>query len=303
MDLNQAIQTYLSFLESKQDISPHTLKNYAIDLNQFLAFIQKKYQGMPQLNFMQPSDIRSFLLHYKDLTASSRSRKLSSIRSLFRFFHQIGTGHQPNMAQTITHPKKPKLLPKPVRMDVIHELVSKKPDWSNNKKESRNYTVFLMLFGCGLRVSELTQIGERDISSDFRWLRVKGKGRKERDVPIPSLVAETLHLYLKHQKAYISPEKLFPMSVRTVQRVMKQLMLEHSAQGQFFSPHQLRHSYASHLLSNGANLKGIQELLGHHHLTSTEIYTHIHIDKLSEIIDACHPASLSEKDTEVDQPS
>lgn len=298
MKLSDATQRYLSYLKNEIHSSPHTINNYAIDLRQFSEFLGKLGFKDGAIHHISAKDIRNVLFSYENIRPSSRSRKLSTLRSFFAFLHKRGILHQ-DVARSVSHPKKPKLLPKPVRMEQIFEFLSKEPAWKNFK-EARSFLIFAILFGCGLRISELCGLKLTHISSENDWIRVTGKGRKERDLPLPQKLQRYLEKYLPlRQDAYPKNPFLFPgslnaaLSPRTIQRTIEQIAALSAQFHEPFSPHQLRHSFASHLLTSGANLKGIQELLGHQHLTSTEIYTHIHTQRLMEVMEKYHPTATT----------
>lgn len=293
---------FLTHLKTEIHSSSHTLKNYAIDLEQFLEFLKKSGRGDVSVHEIDAKDVRHLLYSLESIRPSSRSRKLSSIRSLFRFLFRRGLINK-NITQFVSHPKKPKLLPKPVRMEQIFAYLSNEPPKGNTRlqdyKLTREYMVFAILFGCGLRISELCGLKRADISADFLWMRVRGKGNKERDIPIPTRLATHLRRYIALcETTDINSAYLFPgadqqksITPRTVQRIIEHISGLSLDVHEAFTPHQLRHSFASHLLTSGANLKGIQELLGHQNLTSTEIYTHIHTQRLMEVMEKCHPTA------------
>ena len=308
MKLSEAIDHYLAHLETEIHSSPHTINNYAIDLRQFSEFLSTLGLKDCSVEHISAKDIRNALFSYDHIRPSSRSRKLSTIRSFFAFLHRRGILSK-NVAHIVSHPKKPKLLPKPVRMEQVFEFLSKEPTWKDFK-EARAFLVFAILFGCGLRISELCGLKLDHIRADGAWIRVTGKGRKERDLPLPQKLQTYIQKYLSMRKmvapknAYLFPgSSLHPLSTRTIQRIIEQIA---SLSAQFhepFSPHQLRHSFASHLLTSGANLKGIQELLGHQHLTSTEIYTHIHTQRLMEVMEKYHPTASATANTKKEKAS
>jgi integrase/recombinase XerC len=300
MKLSDATSEFLSYLKEELHYSPHTVIHYAIDLKQFSAFLEKAGLKNCSVSTIQSKDIRNTLFDLEKLKPSSRSRKLSAIRSFFDFCFRRGIIPS-NPSKWVSHPKKPKHLPKPVKMEHVFSFLSKEPDWQNFKT-SRNFMIFAMLFGCGLRISELCGLKLSNLSEDMNWIRVLGKGNKERDLPLPQRLKKHIRNYLKIRKTYtVSHPFIFPgphqksMSSRAIQRIIAQIASLSAEQHERFSPHQLRHSFASHLLTSGANLKGIQELLGHQHLTSTEIYTHIHTERLIEVMDKFHPTSKKKK--------
>jgi integrase/recombinase XerC len=218
-------------------------------------------------------------------------RKLAAIRSLFRFLHQRGT-IQKNPAKLVRTPKAPKTLPKVPTEEQTNAMIDGVDAEALNAV--RDLAILELLYGSGLRVSELVGLNLADIDFTERWLRVRGKGRKERQVPFGEKAAAALDRHLRDRQAAAGVDALFTgrgghrLSDRTVRRVVKwyaTALLGDSS----VHPHTLRHAFATHLLSDGADLRAIQELLGHAQLSTTQKYTQVSLKDLMAVYDKAHP--------------
>ena len=285
---------FIEHLRIEQGVSSHTLRAYAGDLDDFFSFIDSNPEEIDYL------DIRSFLasLHHKKLKKTSIARKLATIRSFFKFLHKEGYVKK-NPAKLVSSPRVPKLLPKFLPIDETFNLMSTPK--GDTFIPTRDKAMLELLYSSGLRVSELTSLDVVDLDFKESLVLVKGKGRKERIVPIGTNAMEALQNYLPER---ISLKKKSPalflnnrggrLTQRSVRRILVQYSRMISLKGDI-SPHTLRHTFATHLLHEGADLRSIQELLGHASLSTTQKYTHVDIGHLTEVYDKAHPLAKKNK--------
>ncbi len=285
---------FIEYLKAERDVSPHTMRAYTRDLQEFLTFIDKKSKDIDNL------DIRSFLahLHQKKLKKSSIARKLATIRSYFKFLTREGYVKK-NPAKLVSSPKIPKTLPRSLSVDEVFALMeSPKGD---SFKATRDRAIFELLYSCGMRISELTSLDMSDIDLKESIIRVKGKGKKERMLPVGAKAMEAVNNYLPErvtQKKKVDAIFLNNHGRRLTQRSIRRILLEYSRMIKMMghlSPHVLRHTFATHLLHGGADLRTIQELLGHSSLSSTQIYTHVDNVHLAEVYDKAHPLAKKKR--------
>lgn len=292
--MKKHIENFLGYLRAERAVSTHTLKAYTEDLREFDSFIDKTPKNIDNL------DIRTFLasLYNRNLKKSSISRKLASIRSFFKYLHR--EGHvKTNPAKLVSSPRVPKNLPKFLTIDEVFTLLET-PE-GETFKPSRDRAIIELLYSCGLRVSELTSLDISDLDIKETIIRVKGKGRKERIIPIGGKAIEAIKNYLPER---ISLRKKSPglflnnRGGRLTQRSVRRILLQYSRMINLtgdLSPHTLRHTFATHLLHEGADLRSIQELLGHSSLSTTQKYTHLDIRQLTEVYDKAHPMANKKK--------
>ncbi len=300
-DLNTRVGLWLDHLSDERRLSDRTLVAYERDLRQFLRFLTGHLGGAPGLKDvadLRPADFRAFLASRRRKNVQSRSlaRGLAGIRSFLKFLERRG---EINAAASgaVRPPRKPRSLPKPVSSeDALNVTSGDMAMESEAWIEARNAAVLTLLYGCGLRISEaLSLTGGMAPKHGTKTLRIVGKGRKERIVPILPAVCEAVELYLKLCPFAVSAEgPLFlgarggPLNPRLIQLAMAKMRgalgLPDSA-----TPHALRHSFATHLLAGGGDLRTIQELLGHASLASTQIYTEIDSAHLLSAYDKAHP--------------
>lgn len=300
-DLNDRIGKWLDHLSDERRLSDKTLTAYERDLRQFLRFLTGHLDGAPALKDiadLRPADFRGFLAHRRRQKVQSRSlaRGLAGIRSFLKFLERRGEVNAA-ASDAVRPPRQARSLPKPVSakdaIDVTSgELAMESEAWI----EARNAAVLTLLYGCGLRISEaLSLTGKMAPKPGTKTMRIVGKGRKERIVPILPAVAEAVAQYMKLCPYAISAGgPLFlgarggPLNPRMIQLAMAKLR---GALGlpETATPHALRHSFATHLLAGGGDLRTIQELLGHASLASTQIYTEIDSAHLLAAYDKAHP--------------
>ena len=286
--MNKHLDHFIDFLKGEKGVSPHTLRAYSKDLSEFLSFIDKKPKSIDNL------DIRSFLafLHHKKLKKTSIARKLATIRSFFKYLHREGYVNK-NPAKLVSSPKVPKNLPRFLTIDETFTLLDKPS--GDTFRATRDKAILELLYSSGLRVSELTSIDISDLDFKESLVRAKGKGKKERIIPIGSKAMDAIQNYLPER---ISLRKksmalfLNNRGSRLTQRSVRRILLHYSRMINLkgdLSPHTLRHTFATHLLHEGADLRSIQELLGHSSLSTTQKYTHVDIAYLTEVYDKAHP--------------
>ena len=283
------IERFLHYLRVERNASPHTCLNYQLDLRQFVQFL-----GHRRLREVTPLEIRQFVAHLGATHVSRRTtaRKLSCLRSFFRFLCREGVlSHNP--AAVIPTPRLEKRLPafldeaQVVRL--LETPVTKK--WLG----LRDRALLETLYSTGIRVSELVGLNLQDLDEISGTIIVRGKGKKERLCPIGETALVAIRGYLaKRPKKLRVPYALFVSQklVRLTVRQVDRLLQRYIAQGNLpsnISPHSLRHSYATHLLERGADLRSVQELLGHASLSTTQIYTHITPQRLKKVYDQAHP--------------
>ncbi len=292
--MHKFLKDFLSYLKNERACSDHTLRAYKQDIKGFIDFIERN-PLTADLN-----DIRSYIsyLGTQGLQKSSISRILSSIRSFYRYLHREGYVKK-NPARLVAHPRLPKKLPAFLTVDDAFNLVEA-PE-RNSEEESQEFTktrdraILEILYGSGIRVSELVGLNMEDMNLKEGVMRVKGKGKKERLVPIGRKAIEALKSYLSNRIAKAKDSQaLFinhsgkRLTARSVHRIVVRYARKTGINSRI-GPHTLRHTFATHLLQAGADLRVIQELLGHSSLSTTQRYTHIDAAHLIEIYDKAHP--------------
>lgn len=299
-ELQNNIRQWIIWLENERCYSTHTVDAYARDISSFLAFFQnsavqnivgQQPVTLHDLGNMKISDFRAYIASDKcqHLNKSSLSRKLSSLRCFFHWMEEKKLLHNPAVT-ILSSPKKPHRLPHALDVKQTFRLINNKPAATSERWiYLRDMAIFTLLYGCGLRISEAVAVNISDFDNgDF--LRIKGKGRKERIVPLLPKVIEAVNEYLdacpytKKQSpddaVFLGArgERINPRIIeRQMEKICAELNLPHN-----ITPHSLRHSYATHLLANGIDLRSIQELLGHASLSTTQIYTEVEISKLNQ---------------------
>ncbi len=290
-------QDYLTMLRVEQNVSPRTFEAYQRDLNQYLAFIVEK--GVDTLGQISHMHIREYIrtLNDRDLASSSIARIFSSIRSYHKFLSAEGIIKK-NPTLVITSPKAPKKLP-----DVLSEIeiaaITKAVDESSQFAK-RDKAIIEMLYSCGLRVSELCGLKISNLFLDDDMIRIIGKGSKERLLPIGGTGKRYLNDYLTYTRPGFlkntgSSSVFLSRNGKPLTRAMVNILLTKwvraSGITKTVSPHTLRHSFATHLLEGGADLRFVQALLGHSDISTTQIYTHLDKHYLKEVYKTHHPRS------------
>ncbi len=305
--IEQLIGQFLEHLKYERNVSEHTLRNYAIDLGQFLDHLAP---GDPATGERRELDVRQIdhitirewlsSLHTAQKKKSSIARKLAALRTFFQFLIREGVVEL-NPAKLVSTPRLEKKLPNHLSVEDAVRFIET-PDTETDLGK-RDRAILELLYGTGVRVSELTKLNMRDIDFRNKTVRVTGKRRKERIVPFgdPALHAVMRYLtevrpaFLKNAPlAERDSEAVFlnyqgtRITTRSVGRMVDKY-IDICAGIHDISPHSLRHSFATHLLDSGADLRDIQELLGHARLSTTQIYTHVSMEKLIEVYDKAHP--------------
>jgi integrase/recombinase XerC len=292
-DLTQAIDRYLDSLR-QANASPHTLRNYSADLVQFADYFSPPGAVPPPPSSIDSLQLREWLgsLYQCGLDPISIRRKLACVRSLFKFLLRERTVRT-NPAKLVRTPKGAKRIPSVPTAEQTNTLVEGvAADTLDRPHPERDLLLFELLYGCGLRISELVGLNLTDFDMAERWILVRGKGRKERQTPYGSKAAAALEkylagrssgdpaLFLNHQGA-----RLTDRGARGIVKLYARLLSGDSS----LHPHSLRHAYATHLLADGADLRAIQELLGHARLSTTQKYTQVSLTDLMAVYDRAHP--------------
>jgi integrase/recombinase XerC len=280
----------------RENVSPHTLRNYASDLQQFLAYFTPPGGSAPAPGQIDVLALREWLgsLYDRHLEVVSTRRKLAAVRSFFQFLVRE-RAVAVNIACLLRTPKAPKNLPSVPTAEQTNRLIDRVAAKELERPfPARDLAIFEFLYGCGLRVSELVGLDLADVDRSERWLRVRGKGRKLREAPFGTRAAAALDNYLELRKATPGQTALFTnhrgrrLSDRSVRAIVK-LYASLLEGDDSLHPHSLRHAYATHLLGAGADLRSIQELLGHARLSTTQRYTQVSLEDLMEVYDNAHP--------------
>lgn len=292
LSLQEAIHFFLHELADVRLASTHTVAAYRRDLLKFMSHCGAD----TDVDHITRTQVQDWLVacHAAGLAASTLARRLSAVSSFFDAAVQSGRC-KTNVAAGIRAPKQPKRLPRTLPPEQTSALMQK----TERNSDNRDLALLAVMYGCGLRVSEVVGLNMHDINLHQSELRVFGKGRKERIVPLPEGAMQYLQTYLSEREGVIvekteQDQAVFlnkynaRLSIRSVQRMLKERALQTGADVSV-SPHRLRHSFATHLLAGGVDLRAIQELLGHASLGTTERYTHLDIAKLTEVYDKTHP--------------
>lgn len=293
---------FLSYLKHQKNAADNTVMSYGRDLTEFYDYLKKHQEEALQredlcLEKINPLMIRSYLsLLFQKNGATSIARKLSTLRSFFKYFVKKGDLEQ-NPAKVIKSPKVPKKLPKFLNVDEVNALLAAELD--QNKFVRRDKAILELLYSSGLRVSELVNLDINQLDLAEGLIRVLGKGNKERILPVGSKAGEAISEYLVERektRGIKDPGAVFinkngtRLSARSVQRLVARV-IEITGLNKTATPHTLRHSFATHMLGSGADLRSIQELLGHKSLSTTQRYTHVGVEELSKVYDKAHPKS------------
>ena len=305
--MQQLIARYLEHLADERIASEHTLRAYGGDLNRFLDFLTADYlntsRDKVRPSVVDPLTVRSYLasLSRSGISRRSQARNLSAIRGLFRFAYREGVVGS-NPASAVRGPKQPQPLPRHLRPGEIEALLEAAS--GDEPLLRRNRAVLELLYASGLRVGELAQLDWQDLDLGSRTLRVMGKGGKERMVPFGQPAVDALERWhevwaevRKTKDGDGDPVFLNyrgdRLNVRSVRRILDRCV-QNASIAAGVHPHTIRHTFATHLLEGGADLRTIQELLGHSSLSTTQRYTHIEIERLLEVYRDSHPRARSD---------
>jgi len=292
------LENFRDYLEFEKNCSPHTIRNYISDLRQYLAFLAGREIKTLEIDRLT---IRSWLADLqRKICKNSAGRKVASVRGFYRYLLREGEIRL-NPMEEISIPKAEKKLPKFFSVDDVFRLMEAPK--ADKKLHIRDRAILELLYSSGLRVSELTGLDSSDINMKAEMVKVLGKGSKERMIPIGGKAIEALSAYMEAKEDQDKAKKKNEgetceavflnyrgdrLTSRSVARIVEKYLRKAGVPGTG-SPHTLRHSFATHLLDSGADLRGIQELLGHASLSTTQKYTHITTDKLMEVYDKAHP--------------
>ncbi|MBP8979926.1 MAG: tyrosine recombinase XerC [Syntrophobacterales bacterium] len=304
-NLNAAFRDFAMHMEMERNLSPRTVGSYMSDLKGFYAYLQEMHgqvdvlERMP-ISAVDPLRIRGYLaeLHRRRLRKSSVARKMAALNAFFRYLLREGRLADNPMAGLAT-PRKDRLVPPHLSVDEVFDLLS--CPFPDDERGRRDRAILEIFYSTGIRLSELTALNQEDVDFQQGLLRVKGKGRRERIVPVGAPALAALRAYqqsrLRSGTAKEKQDGRAPLligrgeqriSPRTVERILDRYIRSSGIQKKI-SPHALRHSFATHLLDAGADLRSIQELLGHKSLSTTQRYTAVSIGRLMEIYDQAHP--------------
>ena len=287
--MDAAVGSFLEYLGVERGASPHTLRSYATDLTEFIGFLDaEKIEGLAAADTRA---VRAFLahLHQRRLSKATIARKLAAIRSCFRFLARRGA-LEVNPARQVRSPRLGRRLPSVLPKDEATQLLDAAPE--PTAAGARDRALLELLYASGLRVAEGCGLDVDDLDEARRTVRVLGKGDKERVVPVGETALEALDAYLAMRGRQRGP--LFVnarggrLTPRSAHRIVKR-MARRAGISQRVTPHTLRHSFATHMLGEGADLRLIQELLGHSRLSTTQRYTHVSPEHLMRVYDAAHP--------------
>jgi len=286
--MQEHIDRFIRYLEVERGVSAHTVRAYRKDLEEFSIYAASKPEDTDLI------DIRGFIAAQinKGLSKITVSRRLSSIRSFFKYLHREGY-ITANPAKLVSNPKIPKMLPRFLSVDDVFSLIER-PE-GIGFLIMRDKAILELLYSSGLRVSELSGLNVDDLNVRESLVKIRGKGKKERIVPVGSKAVNAVKSYLVERILRKSRDKalfLNRLGTRLTDRGVRRIVVKYaraSAMTGHVGPHVLRHSFASHLLQGGADLRVIQELLGHASLSTTQKYTHLDITHLMDIYDKAHP--------------
>lgn len=306
MDDQFLIASFLDMLSAERGASANTTDGYARDLDQYRSFAAARSQTLETCN---TETIRAFLsaMAQQGLSPASQARKLSAIRQFHRHLYADGL-RQDDPTTPVSSPRQPRPLPKTLGQTTVDALIEKaaaNADAANNGsltqrlKTRRMVAMLELLYASGLRVSELINLPISAVQGDSPFAIVEGKGSKERMVPISQaakravrMYRETLESAQKTPSPFLFPanaKKQEPISRQHFARELKQLATSCGLPPSAVSPHTLRHAFASHLLQNGADLRAVQQLLGHADIATTQIYTHVLEERLRDLVETAHP--------------
>ena len=294
-ELARQISLYLADL-ARSGNSEHSIRAYESDLRQFLTYLSPPDLAPPAPAAIDLLLLREWLagLYNDGLSAVTIRRKLAALRGFFKFMQREGAIPL-NVARLVRTPKAPKKLPEVMSAEQANTLLDGvEAEQFERPYPARDRAIFELLYGCGIRVSELAGLDLEDVDRSDRWLRVRGKGKKERQVPLPGKAAEALERYLaerpvvRDERAVFLNHRRGRLTTRGISGIVK-MYATYLAGDPSLHPHSFRHAFATHLLAAGADLRAIQELLGHARLSTTQKYTQVSLTDLMAVYDKAHP--------------
>lgn len=293
--MKKRIDSFLRYLDLQKGASAHTLRAYKKDLEEFAEFVKKEPEEVEMI------DVRGFVAQQirNGLNKTTAGRRLAAIRSFLKYLHREGY-IKVNPAKLVSTPKAQKLLPKFLSVDETFSLIEQPRGIGFMR--ARDRAILELLYSSGLRVSEIAGLTMEDINTREGLVKVKGKGKKERILPVGSKAVDAIKSYLvekmllkRRDKAVFLNRMGEKLSDRGIRRIVVKYAKQTGISGSI-GPHTIRHTFASHLLQSGADLRVIQELLGHASLSTTQKYTHLDITHLMDIYDKAHPLSSKDED-------
>ena len=301
-DLLAALEDWRRWLITERRTSIHTVDGYCRDIAGFLEFLAVYHEQAPNIAVMRelkPSDFRAWLAARlrKGVSRTSIARAMSALRNLFRFLDRIGFVHNQALA-VVKVPKPPKAIPKPLNADDAVALLRRAAEIANEPWiGARDVAILALLYGCGLRIDEALSLDQGDVTTTD-VMTITGKGNKQRLVPVLPLVIDAIDVYrsacpfpLEADRPLFYGSRGARLNAGIVQRTMRRLRADLGLP-ETATPHALRHSFATHLLAGGGDLRTIQELLGHASLSTTQRYTDVDTQRLVEVYDRAHPRAV-----------
>ncbi len=301
MTVQHELEDFLDYLATARRLSPHTLSAYRNDLSGFIAFCER--QSLTSVDAADSGHIRHFIGQRRSASAAAVSiqRLLSALRSLYRYrMRHRGATHNPAIG--ISAPKRPKRLPKTLDVDMIKQLLEFEGD---EAIDIRDRAMMELFYSSGLRLAELADLNISDLDLNDALVTVTGKGSKTRTLPIGRIAIAALRQWLSIRDCLAGDQALFlgQRGKRLGHRAIQQrIRFRATQQGlpAHVHPHMLRHSFASHLLESSSDLRGVQELLGHANLSTTQVYTHLDFQHLAQVYDKAHPRATRKASNEQD---
>lgn len=295
MNLTESIKIFITYCQKEKDYSEHTLMVYSTALENFADYMMQEFEEEVNINYIDTEDIRPFMgwLHDKGLSKNSIRLKTSAVKSFFKFLHKREILSK-NPASPIFSTKIDKKLPSFITVNEVHNILSELD--SDDPFQARDIALFELLYSSGLRISEALSLRVNDINLNTKQLSIVGKGRKQRIVPLGKKALEAIINY-KSKREIINKKSKFELflnnsgnklspagAYQIINRIMRGKVNSDKK-----SPHVLRHSFATHLMDNGADINSVSDMLGHSSLSTTQIYTHNSINRLKDIYKKAHP--------------
>jgi integrase/recombinase XerC len=298
--MHTAVARFLQYLAVERNASPHTVKSYREDLTTLAAYLAEGHAGRaPPPGEVTVLELRGYVaaLHESGYAKSSIARHLASMRGFFRFGQREGWA-QANPAKPLRSPRQGRTLPHFLSAEDLGRLFQAPP--VDKPMGLRDRAILETMYSAGLRVSEVVGLDQADLDFDAGLLRVRGKGRRERLAPMGSYAARALKRWLRVRSGAAAAVFLSKfgrrLTTRSVARMLEKYLRQTGLDGRT-SPHSLRHSFATHLLDRGADIRSVQELLGHKSLSTTQIYTHVSTAALREVYERAHPRARMAAET------
>ncbi|KAB2954404.1 tyrosine recombinase XerC [Heliorestis acidaminivorans] len=296
------LDRYMNYIKAEKNFSDHTEKAYATDLNQLLEHLEECNGKVPELEQVTPEMIRLALnqLYQGQLERSTLARKIAAWRGFFRYLIREEVIEKSPLFR-FKSPKLAKKMPKAITIEEIEKLLEFSKDQGNPYLSSRNGAIFELFYASGIRIRELCKIDLVHLDLNMKQLRVKGKGNKERLVPLGEEAQKALAAYMKESRPILAAKAkssdckaLFlnhrgeRLGARGIQNILHKIVKEANLDSSI-TPHVLRHTFATHMVDGGADIRLLQELLGHSKLSTTQIYTHLSTERLKKVYQKSHP--------------